>query len=184
MLRLFAIFCVLFIFSSSNSYTGELVIGLDSALEKKPDSIEELCLGGSAIAELPETFCDLVNLKYLNMAQNDLIALPKCMANFSKLTELNLSANKLEEISAINSMASLISLDLSGNENLDTKALEALEGLERLQTLDLSYLNIVNLPKSIYLLKNLKELILTGVNIDKKNIENLKQINPNLHIIL
>ena len=106
------------------------------------------------------------------------------MANFSKLTELNLSANKLEEISAINSMASLISLDLSGNENLDTKALEALEGLERLQTLDLSYLNIVNLPKSIYLLKNLKELILTGVNIDKKNIENLKQINPNLHIIL
>ncbi len=162
----------------------ELVLGLESAMQKDADHVTQLCLGGSSLSDLPDFFCELTELIYLNMAQNELRDLPTCFANFDKLKELNLSANYLQDISALKGMKSLNILDISLNESLDIDDLDNLSNLEQLIHLDLSYLNLNHLPQSIYLLKNLKELILTGNTIAKKDLDILKQNNRNLHIII
>ncbi len=162
----------------------ELVIGLESAMQKDADHVTQLCLGGSSLSDLPDFLCELTKLTYLNIAQNKLTALPPCFLNFDKLEELNLSANYLQDISALKQMKSLKILDLSLNDSLDINDLDILSDLEQLRHLDLSYLNLNHLPQSIYLLKNLKELILTGNTITKKDLEILKQNNRNIHIII
>ncbi len=164
--------------------SDELIIGLDNALLIEAENVKELCLGGSGLDNLPPSFCDFTNLRYLNMAQNELSALPECCINFKGIKELNLSANYLTDISAIKGMSSLEILDLSMNDSLSAGQLDNLIGLKQLTQLDLSYLNLNSIPQSIYLLKNLKELILTGNNITQKDLDNLKQINRNLHIII
>lgn len=163
--------------------SGELTIGLDQAMERDAAEITQLCLGGSALSELPFVICEYKGLTYLNMAQNELTELPDCFQNFDKVEELNLSANYLTDIAAMKGMTSLRVLDLSLNDSLPPEQLEILSNLTQLNHLDLSYLNLNAIPESICLLKNLKELILTGNNIAQKDLEKLKQINGNLHII-
>ncbi len=182
-MRYLYIFVFLTLFSVSLE-SDELILGLDNAVQMDAADVTELCLGGSGLDNLPPFFCDFTNLTYLNMAQNELTALPECCSNFDKLTELNLSANYLSDISAIKGMSSLEILDLSMNDSLDAGQLGNLSDLKQLAQLDLSYLNLNSIPESIYLLKNLKELILTGNNITQKDLDNLKQINRNLHIII
>jgi len=173
----------LLLFSFSYIHSDELIIGLESAMQQEPDEVTKLCLGGSSLRDLPPIMCDFSNLTYLNMAQNELTSLPACFHSFDRVEELNVSANYLTDISAVKGMIALKTLDLSMNETLQEKQLEVLSNLKQLTHLDLSYINLNSIPESICLLKNLKELILTGNNIAQKDLDNLKQINGNLHII-
>ncbi|KAH9489649.1 hypothetical protein Btru_045569 [Bulinus truncatus] len=86
--------------------------------------------------------------------------------DLSKIVSIDMSYNKLSDITDLNLLSELRHLNLSHNPNFtfnDTSLFP-----NSLQVLDLSYTNVHSLPPNFfYALKNLKELFLKGTKITK-----------------
>jgi len=124
---------------------------------KQPLQVKELILSNQGIHILPEEVIVFKNLEKLNLEGNDLIKLPKAIAQLTKLKQIV----------------------LSNNPNLHT--LVAFEILSKLTNLEILYLNDCNLlylPYQIRDLRKLKELHLSenSIRFLPKEIRNLQQL--------
>jgi internalin A len=124
------------------------------------ENCREVRMAGNSIAALGAPLEEfLPNIRVLDLARNDLEAIPPAVLKMSGLEELSVRSNRLQSIAGIGRLASLRNLDLSLN------ALEAVDPsigeLTRLERLNLSGNLLSSLPTSFRRLKRLKELNLS-----------------------
>ncbi|XP_076226650.1 uncharacterized protein LOC116431279 isoform X2 [Nomia melanderi] len=124
--------------------------------------VEKLSLFGNCISELPSRLTEcLTNLVYLNLANNQLNALPNSISVLQKLIYLNLDSNKFFSIpSIICELTSLHTLTARNNCIQDTP--KNLENLKNLEKLDLSSNKLRDLPSSYSNMNRLKNLSLAN----------------------
>ncbi|KAM7261056.1 hypothetical protein ACFE04_026531 [Oxalis oulophora] len=116
-----------------------------SKLENLPDNmgeaklLEELCLSGTAVVDLPQFICQLTKLKILRLKGcKKLIFLPN-FKGLSSLKELDISCCNLPDGVIPNDLGSLTSLEILNLSNNDFISLpQSLPQLSRLHTLNLS----------------------------------------------
>lgn len=127
--------------------------------------LEQLFLHNNEFVSLPTGVFgnDLEALHYLDLRQNDLVALPReSFENLPALSTLNLSGNKISTLSAGLFPGNLEYLLLADNE-LGQGAIDhrAFEGLEELQTLTLSNNALETLPARLF--SDLQSLTVLGL---------------------
>lgn len=147
-----------------------------------PDEIVRLDLSGHKLKNLHESIGILEKLLVLNLANNQLTSLPESMKNLANLSNLdlrrnsfeklpsilvdlplrslNVSGNKLEDISILGSFTSLRVLDLSSNtlKGIDN----VFETENELRTLNLSNNFLKDVSKLFPVLGRLQRLNLSG----------------------
>jgi len=110
--------------------------------------------------ELPESICQLKNLKKLILYRNDITTIPKCIENLKNLEELDFNLNKLTSIpKEISNLTKLRVLSLDGNK-LETLPEEFGE-LTKLEELSLLGNKFSSLPDEFGNLASLKKLDLS-----------------------
>lgn len=100
-----------------------------------PQEITRLDLSGHSLKEIPENFGILTKLLALNLSNNRLVSLPESMKNLSFLSNLDLRRNAFEELPHFFGNLSLRSLNLSGNKISD---ISILGKCKELRVLDVS----------------------------------------------
>ncbi len=131
---------------------------IDGAL-KHIEHAKNLNLLNKEIEELDPDIGKLIYLTELNLAQNKLKKLPKEIGQLSNLELLYLSGNQLESLpSQIGELVNLKALLLNKNQ-------------------------LKALPKEIGKLKNLKMLNVSDNKISEKDIEKIKELLPDCHVI-
>ena len=161
----------------SSKFTGELT---KVDLEK----VTTLYLSGNQLTEVPNGLEKFTQLKGLNLSGNRLTDVTS-LEKLTQLESLLLGNNKLTEVSnGLEKLTQLKELYLSGNQLTDVKGLEKLTQLKELY-LDGNQLTDV---KGLEKLTQLKELHLDGNQLtDVRGLEKLTQLtrldlrgNPNL----
>ena len=168
-------------------------------LEQLPDTfgnvkaLEELNLTGSwstnddkplanEISTLPDSFCELKNLKILKIEENGLRELPQNFGQLSSLIELNLKTNRISQIpDSIGNLSELKNLWLRSNRISSIP--NSLCRLEKLKDLDLSFNSIIQIPDCIGQLKSLWRFYIDGNSISEipPSIANLNTLEV-LHL--
>ena len=150
-------------------------LNLSSFLKLRVFSVVASC------TEFPVGICELVNLKDLDLPENDFGKLPSQVTNLTNLTRLNLSGNSLsfnsEQEDWLCNLVDLESLDLSGNNamRLPVRIVE----LTNLLDLRLSDMILSSEQKKwVYELEHLKYLDLSGnkTGCFPKEVCNLKNL--------
>lgn len=100
------------------------------------------------------------------------------VARLYALVSLNLSGNRLSDISALSSLGGLTVLDLSGNNISDLTALSSLTGL-RILYLDN---NPISDFSALYGLSNLTTLSIKGIEISEEQLKTLSEALPSCAI--
>jgi Leucine-rich repeat (LRR) protein len=132
---------------------------------------------------LPDSIGNLINLRILKLADNQLIFLSDSIGNLTKLRILKLADNQLIFLSdSIGNLTKLEELDLSDNQL--TFLPDSIGNLTNLQQLDLYNNQISFLPDSIGNLTNLRQLNLdrnhlTFIPDSIKNLTKLEELNLN-----
>lgn len=134
------------------------------------DKISRLDLSGRALETLPENFGLLTGLVALNLGANKLSTLPQSFEKLSSLSNLDLRRNCFEVIPSSLASLSLRSLNLSGNKLQDVSALKS---CKELRVLDLSANNITKLENFLSISNQLRTLNLSCNLI--KDIENFTE---------
>ncbi len=127
-------------------------------------TILDLCNLG--LEELPESICEIRQLKKLYLWDNELKELPESIGELPQLTEINLSRNKMSRVpECIKNLTRLNSLYLTRNniKNLP----EYIGLLKNLKTLSLSRNDITSLPESFGSLSSLQKLDLSNNKLEK-----------------
>lgn len=123
------------------------------------DKAKTLNLSDQDLKELDPSVGKLVNLTELNLGQNQLTTLPNEITELKKLEFLYLTSNKFETIpSHISDLINLKALMLNKNQ-------------------------IKSLPKSLGKLEKLKILNVSDNKIPEKDIQRIKELLPDCHII-
>jgi len=100
---------------------------MDNDLEQLPVAFGELSrlnvllLSRNKLKDLPPSFGRLESLMQLNLSQNQIKKLPEWFSSLSALKNLNLIHNELEDVSPINFMSTLTTLEISFNKFLHPK---------------------------------------------------------------
>jgi len=97
------------------------------------NKLNYLDLSSNYITELPESIGEMKSLKFLNLESNELKSLPESINNLKNLQFLNLSGNPFEKI-------------------------PNLSGLSNLEQLVMNYINVSEIPDSLFKLTKLKFL--------------------------
>ena len=127
-------------------------------------SLESLNLFGfSNLENLPENLGNVKSLQKLDLSRTAIEGLPSSIEHLTNLTLLTLRhcVNPVRLPSTICSLKLLNSLDLSGCLKFDN-LLENIGNMEGLEVLNLCWTAIKEVPSSIVLLKNLKQLRICG----------------------
>ena len=157
----------------------KLYFSINEALQNKQKAYK-LCLGGQELNSIQEDIGDLINLMELNISQNKIETLPESFCQLKNLTELKIPGNMFKKLpECISEFVNLKTLDLSNNPDLDKMNLfRIIYKLTSLESLDISFLELNEIPDGIENLKNLKDLNISGNNLNSKLIEKLKKILP------
>jgi Leucine-rich repeat (LRR) protein len=120
--------------------------------------------------------------KTLNLSGNGLSNLDPAVSKLINLVELNLGNNKLKSLpDEIETLKNLEFLYLTSNE-FEKVPLQVGE-LKQLKALMLNKNQVKSLPKFIGNLKNLKILNVSDNKIPEKDVEKIRELLPNCHII-
>jgi Leucine-rich repeat (LRR) protein len=141
--------------------------------------LEELCLAGNMITELPRGIGKLTGLKRLQLAGNFLRSIPPEIGELSSLEGLWLGGNMIEgELpTEIGNLTNLKQLSVSGNciETLPS----SMGSLISLVELEVAGNDLSSIPHEIYKLKNLKKLCLNGnriTHLPESGVEGLESL--------
>ncbi|XP_040567192.1 uncharacterized protein [Lepeophtheirus salmonis] len=143
------------------------LLAYNNLLEYLPQSIFKLenlmvlDVSNNYLTDLPNSITSLLNLSSLNLKNNCLTvnSFPKNLNDLKSLRDLNLSANRLEEIPhQIYELKNLRNLSLGGNSVIELS--KDIGELVRLRFLYLGGNLITELPKEISKLRHLHALIL------------------------
>ncbi len=160
-----------------------------------PEEITRLDLSGHALREIPQSLGILTKLLALNLSNNRLSILPQSMKNLSHLSNLDLRRNSFEELPDSLCTQSLRSLNISGNKITDISFLAECKELRvldvssnslkeigavfdvenELRTLNLSNNFLKDITHILPVLRNLQRLNLNGNLISElpENVSNL-----------
>jgi adenylate cyclase len=166
--------------------SGRNLVTIPINLYSKASEIISLNLSRNLSLDLPRDFVQSCqNLRDVKYNNNEARKLPLSLSRASKLTYLDASNNRLEQLehAQLNGLVGLLKLNLANNRlthlpsyfgayralrtlNISSNFLEAfptfLCGLESLVDLDLSFNSITNLPDEIGGLKNLEKFLITN----------------------
>lgn len=135
------------------------------------------------VSELPNSFCELRNLKIFKCEANGLRSLPDNFGQLTSLTEVNFYQNRLSRIpESIGELSNLTHLNLNSNR-ISTIPL-SLCRLEKLKQLELSYNSIEMVPECIDQLNSLNMLLLNSNKLTElphsiANLESLETLGIN-----
>ncbi|KAK6453912.1 uncharacterized protein RJT20DRAFT_111831 [Scheffersomyces xylosifermentans] len=123
---------------------------IPSYIFKSLGNLVKLNLSNNLLDDLPEGLDMLVNIKYLNLADNYITSLKKLPKNLSQLSTLNFNNNKLVDLSGLEFLHTLEKIDLRRNELSDVKDLKpiVLQFIKNPNTLSNVYLSSNKLPKN------------------------------------
>jgi len=142
-------------------------------------NLRELNIQGNELTELPENIGRLQKLKFVNLSRNNLEILPKSFENLTNLIRLDVSYNRLSVLpQKIGNLLQLIYLDLGFNK-LQVLP-DSFGGLVNLQKLYLHNNQFANLPEYIADFIDLRELrmdknSLTKLPISIGNLSELRE---------
>lgn len=109
------------------------------------------------LTTLPESIGNLVSLRELKIAWNQLTTLPESIGNLKSLQRLEISRNELTTLpESIGNLKSLEILNLQNNKL--TILPESISNLKSLQVLDLTNNMLTTLPESITKLRSLQKI--------------------------
>lgn len=147
-----------------------------------PDA-KKLCLRRNRIKRLPESDDDffLPNLTTLDLYDNLIPTLPKCLSKVEKLTWLDVSFNLIEKIDSNCLPGSIDHLYLTSNR-FNEFPLEALKGLHKLKVLELGANHLKSLPVNALAFDLLEELWLSGNQITNETPLDFSHL-PKLRIL-
>jgi len=131
-------------------------------------NLQVLVLSGLKLEKIPSEISKLTNLTTLHAVDCGLYdnQLAPEVWGLEKLEELNLSKNKLTNVSNVTKLSGLKTLDFSENEIL--KVPGDIEKLSQLEVLNLRNNNISIIPEAFGKMKALKKLYIKGNNLDPK----------------
>ncbi|XP_022916006.2 chondroadherin-like [Onthophagus taurus] len=137
-----------------------LIKSIDSGSFEKLGHLKHLDLTNNYVKEITDSFVGVPNLEHLMLRNNSLTALQPDQINMTSLISLDLSQNKIQNLTAyvFSSLKNLEQLNLSRNglENIENGAFK---GLSKLEYLDLENNNIHTLQYATFIrLHNLREL--------------------------
>jgi len=137
---------------------------------------------GDFVNNINQVITLLENTTYIDIIDNRIPELKRKHTKLLAKTEAFRFANNGTKLITFNNRTvfNLLSLDISGN-NLK-KIPKNIENLEKLVYLDISFnksIKYIN-PKRIKKLKNLKTLVIEGIELQEKNLNELKQLPLNL----
>lgn len=187
--------------------TGRNLITIPIALYKKASEIISLNLSRNLSLDLPKDFIqscqNLRDIKYIN---NEAWQLPLSLSRASRLTILDVSNNRLEQLehAELSRLTGLISLKLANNRlrslpayfggfkslrtlNISSNFLDSfpefLCDLEGLVDIDMSFNGIAFLPDEIGQLKNLERFVITNnrltgsLPVNFAQLQNLREVD-------
>ncbi|RCK65993.1 hypothetical protein Cantr_01784 [Candida viswanathii] len=126
------------------------ITSIPSYIFKPLVNLVKLNLSNNLLEELPPGLDQLVNVKYINFADNYLTSLKNLPTNLTQLITLNFNNNKLEDLSGIEDIPALEKIDLRRNKLSSVKALKPLVVLFKngKTKMDNIYLSQNNLAKN------------------------------------
>lgn len=134
-----------------------------------PVQLETLEIAGIGCGEVPNIRKTFLNLRMLNLSDNDLTSIPKLPHS---LECLYLNGNTIEDFSEKACYLERLKRLGLKNVGITTNALETLCGFTQLESLDISHNRLFFLPESLTQLKNL-----TMLDASDNYIETLDAIN-------
>ncbi|WP_454191147.1 leucine-rich repeat domain-containing protein [Paenibacillus sp. Marseille-Q7038] len=164
---------------------------LDDAIKQKTD---RLYISGHRLKKLPDRICELTELRWLEIFEQDLYRLPQALFELSKLESLRIMTADLESIpGSIAKLKNLKELQIScaSSDRPDstwrTKSKEEISlncipteigELEQLEQLTINYTSIHELPIELEKLKRLRSLNIENCMIDQKPafLQRMKQL--------
>jgi internalin A len=132
-------------------------------LAAKYSNASSLDLSSLNLTAIPETVCQLVNLKELSLINNSIVAIPEALGQLANLQHLLLFHNEIKAMQTVCQLSNLRTLDLSDNQIKDIP--ETVHQLSKLQALHLSMNRITVIPEALCQLANLQSLQLNSNHI-------------------
>ena len=117
-----------------------------------PEQIKSLDLSNKGLKYLPDTIEKFKQLISLDISNNELEHLPNTIGNLGRLSGLYVSNNNLKSLPDSISKVTLVKLDISHNKDLKT------------------------LPQFLKDIKYLKEINITGLNLDEEGLKLIKDL--------
>lgn len=150
-----------------------------------PEEIVRIDLSGHSLKEIPESFGLLTKLLVLNLSNNKLCSLPQSMKNLSNLSNLDMRRNNFTELPALLCHTSLRSLNVSGNK---IENISILRGCKNLRVLDISSNSLKNLDNTFEVENELRTLNLANNFLEDLSglftvLANVQRINLNGNLI-
>ena len=123
---------------------------IPSFIFKPLSNLVKLNLSNNLLEEIPHGLDQLVNIKYLNFADNYITNLENLPRNLKYLSALNFNNNKLSDLSGLEHLHSLEKIDLRRNslESLESLKPIVLQFIKSLQKFNNVYLSSNSLPKT------------------------------------
>jgi adenylate cyclase len=193
--------------------SGRNLITIPISLYSKAPDIISLNLSRNLSLDVPRDFIQSCkNLRDIKFNNNDARKLPMSLSRASKLTYLDVSNNRLEQLehAELNTLSGILRMNLANNRlkalppyfgayqslrslNISSNFLEKfppfLCNLSSLVELDLSFNSISNLPDEIGSLRNLEKLLITnnklseGVPANFRQLTNLRELDIKFNTI-
>ena len=143
--------------------------------------LQKLYLSGNTLTTLPFEISLLQELMVLDLSNNKFKSLPDFLCSLEKLTHLYLHHNSLSQLpSIIGKLYRLRKLIVHHNK-LTTSGFNSIFRLQYLDTLDVSFNKIKSIPWQLYMLRELKTLLINDNPIKKPTQLTFESIKQYLH---
>uniref|UniRef100_A0A7N6FD58 Leucine-rich repeat-containing protein 40 n=1 Tax=Anabas testudineus TaxID=64144 RepID=A0A7N6FD58_ANATE len=144
------------------NFSKNQMTSIPSRLVEFHASLSDINLGFNRLTCCSPDICKLLNLKHIDLRNNQLDELPPEMKNLTKLCSIILNYNRFRFFPEV--LYHIVTLEtvLLGNNQVSAVDPNRLMKLDHLSTLDLSNNDLLNIPPELGLCTNLRCLILDG----------------------